>query len=632
MYKKVILVIDESSEKSSKFNELKEHIKIHYSVELNELSYKEKIDNDESSLILLHLSDSQIKTFFKTHLDSNLKIAILPTDNSLKTQKSFGISNSIYEALDDAFDENRLSSIDLLTCNGEPVFLNVIIGNLYGLNIANQEGSISKIKNFFANLKNLTFQEYIFTTAKEQVIKIVATGVLVLEHNIKSKSSVLINENLTPFDGKLNAFILSPTNIISYLYYLILIFFYNKFTMDSIPKSIGIIKTSKLKITAPQAMDFKLDDTLVSAKEIELEVLKDRLNIALGRNIANTKPTNVEEINDTIKIHSLPKEELRKALLTEPLPLFQRAEEESFKELFISLRESAKVNSIFIVLMILSTLLATTGLFQNSAPVIIGAMILAPLMSPIVSLAMGIVRAEEGLVKNSLKTLLYGIITALIFSCMYSYFIPLSTLTDEMRGRLNPNILDLMVAIISGIAGAYANSKSEVSKSLAGVAIAVALVPPLSVTGIGIGWGDFSIIYGSFLLFLTNLVGITLFASLTFLVLGYSPINRAKKGLIYTSLILSLVTIPLVLSFYKVIKQNSIFKNLDNKTYLINKKSVNIHLLEVDLSQKNIAVFIKTKSSDLLTKDDTLLLKDKIQNELNEKSITLNITFDFLLE
>ena len=74
--------------------------------------------------------------------------------------------------------------------------------------------------------------------------------------------------------------------------------------------------------------------------------------------------------------------------------------------------------------MILSTLLATTGLFQSSAPVIIGAMILAPLMAPIISLSMGIARSNNLLISNSIKTLIYGIITALFFSCIYTYFIP----------------------------------------------------------------------------------------------------------------------------------------------------------------------------------------------------------------
>ncbi|MEA2050927.1 MAG: TIGR00341 family protein, partial [Campylobacterota bacterium] len=288
------------------------------------------------------------------------------------------------------------------------------------------------------------------------------------------------------------------------------------------------------------------------------------------------------------------------------------------------LKESSKLSWVFIILMILSTLLATTGLFQSSAPVIIGAMILAPLMAPIISLSMGIARSENLLINNSIKTLIYGIVTALFFSCIYTYFMPLSIVTPEMRGRLNPNILDLMVAIFSGIAGAYANSKSEVAKSLAGVAIAVALVPPLSVTGIGIGWGNLDIIYGSFLLFITNLVGISLAASITFVVLGYAPIHRAKKGLVYSFIVLSFITIPLVLSFGKVIKQNHILNQLNNKYYTINNKKIDIDILEVNLNSNKPILYIQTTSDQLLNKQDLNILNSKISKQIKEP-LVLNI-------
>jgi len=379
-------------------------------------------------------------------------------------------------------------------------------------------------------------------------------------------------------------------------------------------------------------MDFKIDESLVSSKVIDLEVIKEALSISLGREIKELPKTlTTEDEKDTIKTNDLPKGEMVSSLLSETVPFFKRAEEDDFKDLFLSLRESSKFSSIFIVLMVLSTLLSTTGLFQNSAPVIIGAMILAPLMGPIISLSMGVVRAENQLISSSIKTLAYGVVTALFFSCIYTYSMPLSELTPEMRGRLNPNVLDLMVAIISGIAGAYASSKSEVAKSLAGVAIAVALIPPLSVTGIGIGWGNIDIIYGSFLLFITNLVGITLSASLTFLVLGYSPLKRARKGLLYTSIILALVAIPLIVSFTKLIKQNSILSKLNSKIYIIDNKKIDISVLEVDLSSKIPLLYIKTRSDTLLSKEDLVSLKKKISEHIDDE-VALNVSMRTVVE
>lgn len=635
MIKKIFLVTTQEKEKTESFQELVTLINTHYKFEL-EVKFSSDIilGYNELSVTLLYLDDEKIKVFFKNHLNSGMKIAILPTKENPKTISSYGIAADIYEALDDALNSSRYSQVDILVCNGEPTFTNIIIGDVHGLNNTSLESknSFLKIKDFFLHLRNLTFKDFTLITAKEQKIETASTGIMILEHNVKKGHSNLINEEFSLHDGQLNAFVLAPKSIVSYIYYLFLVFFYSRFSLNNLPKSIGVVKTSKLNITSSTPIDFKVDGVMMSSKVIELHVVRDTFIIALGRNIKNI-PENIihEEEKETIKTQNLPKGEMKNALLSKSVPLFKKADEDDFKELFLSLKESSKLSSVFIVLMVLSTLLATTGLFQSSAPVIIGAMILAPLMSPIVSLAMGVVRGENHLISNSTKTLFYGIVTALFFSCIFTFMIPLSELTSEMRGRLNPNILDLMVAIISGIAGAYANSKSEVAKSLAGVAIAVALVPPLSVTGIGIGWGDFDIIYGSFLLFITNLVGITLAASLTFLVLGYAPIHRAKKGLVYTSIILGIVTIPLIISFEKVITQNNILNKLNNQAYTINEKRIAISLLEVDLSGDKPLLFVKTKSDRLLTKDDLMELKKKISNQI-EKDVILDVSMKTIID
>ncbi len=623
MVKKIFLVTSQEREKTTAFDELVLLIKSYYKLEVEVKFFSDVvIDYDDSTLVLLYLTDEKIKIFIKNHLNSAIKIAILPTNENPKIISSYGISSDIHEALEDALDSSRYMKVDILLCNGELTFTNIIIGDVHGLNNTSLEDKnfVLKIKEFFIHLKNIKFKDYIFTTAKEQKIHTASTGVMILEHNVKKGHSNLINEEFSLHDGKLNAFILAPSSILSYIYYLYLVFFYSRFSLDNIPKSIGIIKTSKLNISSSKPIDFTLDGVMMSSKDIDLEVIKDTLTIAMGRNIKNL-PQNlaIEDDKDIIKTHDLPKGEMRNTLLNESVPLFKKASEDDFKELFLALKESSKLSSVFLVLMVLSTLLATTGLFQNSVPVVIGAMILAPLMAPIISLAMGIARGENLLIGNSIKTLSYGIFTALLFSCIYTYLMPLSELTSEMRGRLNPNILDLMVAFISGVAGAYANSKSEVAKSLAGVAIAVALVPPLSVTGIGIGWGDFDVIYGSFLLFITNLVGITLSASLTFLVLGYAPIHRAKKGLVYSSIILAIVTVPLIISFTKLIKQNNILSELNNKTYIIDNKKIDISVLEVDLSGDVPLLFIKTKSEELLSKYDLQILKQNISKEIDDE-------------
>ena len=636
MIRRVVVVFNNDVEIPQELKEFMEHIKVQYKLAIEMIDYRVLTNSvDEYALILLYLDDAKIKTFLKNHLNTTLKIAFIPNKDSARTLRSYGISKDIYVALDEAMNEDNLSRVDILTCNGEIVFTDVVIGDVHGLSYENIENQniFTKIKKFYLNLKHLGFKEYTLTTANEKTVQTAATGVMILEHNSKTGKYSMINEDISLHDGHMNAFIISPTSIFAYLYYLLVVSFYTKLSPSTLPKTLGFIKTSKLDLTSTKPLDFVLDGALLSAQEINLEILKDAVTLSLGKDVIQNTQTNEKSQEETelIKVQYLPKGDVKNLLLTESVPLFKKAQEEDFKELFLALKESAKPSSIYIVLMLLSTLLATTGLFQSSAPVIIGAMILAPLMSPIISLSMGVVRADTSFITTSLKTLAIGIVTAIIFSSLYTYFMPLHILTDEMRGRLNPNILDLMVAVISGVAGAYASAKSEVAKSLAGVAIAVALIPPLSVAGIGLGWGDFDVSYGAFLLFSTNLVGITLAASVTFLVLGYAPINRAKKGIIYTSAVLFLVTIPLVIAFDKAITQSDITSKLNNYIFTQNEKTITIRILNVDLSKKETEIFLQTNSDDVLNKKDLTLLKEEIQKLLQQK-VTLNISTNTIIK
>jgi uncharacterized hydrophobic protein (TIGR00271 family) len=277
----------------------------------------------------------------------------------------------------------------------------------------------------------------------------------------------------------------------------------------------------------------------------------------------------------------LPVDATARELAEAPLPLFSRANEEEYRDLFVLLRAQATLSSPYLVLMVLSVLLALSGLYANSAPVIIGAMILAPLMSPIISFAMGLARTEATLIRNSVRTLAIGIGAGLFCAIAVAWLMPLENITPEMRSRLSPTLLDLSVAIISGIAGAYAHAKEEIAKSLAGVAIAVALVPPLSVAGIGFGWGDWSMAKGASLLFITNLVGISLAASTTFLVLGFAPFKLAKKGLAISLLLVAGIVAPLYIAFVDLVEQGRILKEIPTGQIELSGEQVGLRIVKV---------------------------------------------------
>lgn len=625
MYKKVYLVTDEEHS-SDKFNDLIEHIKAHYKITPIIHSHIDIFKNSlESELYLLYLDDDEIKIFFKNHLNSPINIAIIPNENATSAMKNYGISKDIFEAVEDAFNQDLLSEIDLLMCNELITFNRIIIGDMHGMDRLdlNESNKWQKIKFFFNNLKDIKFKSYTLTTSKDHKIKTVASGITILEHTVQVEKSAL-SDVLSIHDGKLNAFILAPTSLLSYLWYLISIFFYQKVSIGSLPKSLGFVKTSNLTISSNKPIDYMLDGALLSSKEIEVHALQNVIKVHLGRFLiekVKIEDTQIEE-KDTVKVNTLPAGEMNNILIDERLPLFKKASEDDFKELFLNLRSNAKFSYIFLILMILSTLLATTGLFANSASVVIGAMILAPLMAPIISLSMGVVRAENTLIEQSIKTLLIGIGMALLFSAIFTFLIPLHQTTSQMQERLNPTLLDLMVAILSGIAGAYASSKEEIAKSLAGVAIAVALIPPLSITGIGIGLGSFDVIYGSFLLFVTNLIGITLSAALTFIVLGYSPVTKAKKGLYYTTALLGVITIPLVLSFYDMVVNNNYLNSLESITSItVNQKKVELNIRNVKFNDDVLIIDLQSISSKPLTHGEYKTIKESLEKKLGEKII-----------
>ena len=218
----------------------------------------------------------------------------------------------------------------------------------------------------------------------------------------------------------------------------------------------------------------------------------------------------------------------------------------------------------FYLLLALAAAIATFGLLTNSAATIIGAMIIAPLMNPIASLAYAFVILSPRLLERAIITLLTGIILVIAIAYLTTELLGLATVGSEILGRTTPNSLDLGVALAAGAAAAFANTRRSIANALPGVAISVALVPPLSVVGIGLCLGELgtaiamsqgveaNIAAGSFLLFFTNLAGIIFSGSLVFLFQGYGNLKKAAIGLFVSFLGLSILLQPLGFSLRKL--------------------------------------------------------------------------------
>ena len=197
-------------------------------------------------------------------------------------------------------------------------------------------------------------------------------------------------------------------------------------------------------------------------------------------------------------------------------------------ELIWSAQKTAHSNLDYTIMIVLSAALATLGLLTNSAAVIIGAMLVAPLMSPLSSFSVGMATGILELTRRASLTLVQGVSLALLISIVMGITLPIDTPTEEILARGSPNLLDAAIALVSGWVAAYATARKGIPAALAGVAIAAALMPPLCTIGIGIALGDENLALGASLLFLANITFIIAAGYITFLWLGMHPRgNRA---------------------------------------------------------------------------------------------------------
>ncbi len=240
----------------------------------------------------------------------------------------------------------------------------------------------------------------------------------------------------------------------------------------------------------------------------------------------------------------------------------RRVSKRQCDKLQASLEEEAQVDNTYLVLIIGSCAIATFGLLADSAAVIIGAMIIAPLMLPIRCLAFGVLEGEPSAIRKGFLALLIGTIIAVCMAYVLGRATGIADYGDEVWGRSQPNLLDLGVAITAGGISGVAKVQPKISSALAGTAIAVALMPPICVVGLGLASSDWRLSEGAGLLYLTNLLGITLSCMVAFLATGYTPIARAHRGLVATAIITSVLLVPLGISFFKLVLQTQLEASL----------------------------------------------------------------------
>lgn len=302
-----------------------------------------------------------------------------------------------------------------------------------------------------------------------------------------------------------------------------------------------------------------------------------------------------------------------------PPKLLPHVEDSSRLALLGRLEANGKLSPDFLILLAGSTIIATLGLFQNSPAVIIGAMIIAPLMRPLVCLSLATITADVKLLIRSVFTLIVGTILGMSIAGTMAVFLKSLELTPEILGRTQPTLLDLGVALAAGAIGAYCQTDQKLADTLAGVAIAVALVPPLSVIGIGLAFGNLTVASGAALLYATNLVGITIAGALIFLFKGYSPLQVARTGLYISLAFILLLTVPLALSMRELILQNLISTKVRNilKEKTVTFRGIQLREIQVRRSRTPMQVNATVLSSDEpITSKQVKLVQDLLIREI----------------
>lgn len=239
-----------------------------------------------------------------------------------------------------------------------------------------------------------------------------------------------------------------------------------------------------------------------------------------------------------------------KIFLTRHFDLRQEKEDE--QETIESLKKGVEFRGTNLWVLIFAIFLASLGLNTNSTAVIIGAMLISPLMGPIMGFGLGLGITDFELVKRSLRNYLTATVFSVVTATIYFLISPISEAQSELLARTSPTIYDVLIAFFGGLAGIVAGSTKSKGNVIPGVAIATALMPPLCTAGFGLATGNLSYFFGAFYLYFINTVFISLSTYIVVRVLKYpnKEILDKKRELIVRRYMMIIVTCTIIPSLY----------------------------------------------------------------------------------
>lgn len=290
----------------------------------------------------------------------------------------------------------------------------------------------------------------------------------------------------------------------------------------------------------------------------------------------------------------------------------------------------------YIVMNFLATIVASYGLLQNSTAVVIGAMIIAMLLGPINGLALALNDSNIRLLRRSASAEFTGAVLVLVTSMLIGKLHADIPAGSEILSRTAPNILDLLIALGGGAAGAYAVVSPKLKSSVVGVAISTALVPPLCTCGILFARGDMRLAAGGFILFITNLVTIQVAASAVFWVFGLHTNVDSEKGVIelvrrngVTLALFGVLAIALIMSFRGSIHDSEVKRVMGERLRtLIGQEVAGATIADFSVNQAEdekgprLDTFCTVRTPVSINPQQISVLEDKLTNDPEIKSLT----------
>ncbi|MBT5338820.1 TIGR00341 family protein [Candidatus Falkowbacteria bacterium] len=299
-------------------------------------------------------------------------------------------------------------------------------------------------------------------------------------------------------------------------------------------------------------------------------------------------------------------------------------------KVFEQINENAKGDFDFYVMTLFAGIIIALGIVIDSAAVVIGGMLLAPLVWPILGMALGVTMGRSHILRTSLMTILKSTLVIVIFSILVGLIAPEVVIeSKEFLSRTQPTLLELLIALAAGFVGAFIIAYPKMGSAISGVVVAAAIVPPVATVGLSLARGEFDAAAGAFLLYLSNLIAITFAATILFLISNFSTSSaqaeeKRKSGFRWSLLLLIVIIVPLVLITKQTaltVKQSKAVKDV----VVSSLQNVAVSSLKIDQKNDILVANLTVQAKEGITEDEVEAMENILTKRLKE-TVILNVT------